>query len=176
MRQPLSVRGSVYGLALLLAIAASVWVRIGDHRSQLALATPVAHTSGERAVTRPSILELPVRKFPDPGVLDKSSDIFPVPKVVAAVVAVAPPVPAPPTPSIPAIPELPFSFRGLAVDSSGTWLVQLARGKEYLLVGRGDIIDATYRLDDRTDEQLRFTYLPTAVSQVLSIASGSPLP
>jgi hypothetical protein len=61
------------------------------------------------------------------------------------------------------------------MDSEGAWIVQLARGNDFLLVGRGDIVDSTYRLDDLKNDELQFTYLPMSVAQSLSISLGQTI-
>jgi hypothetical protein len=119
---------------------------------------------------------LPVRDFPDSSVLEGDRNPF----AIAGNVAVAPP-PAPPpaaaprlAAAVPAVPALPFSYRGVLKDSTGAWVVQLARGKDYLSAGRGDVIDSDYRLDEMSADELRFTYLPMSAVQILPISTDPP--
>jgi hypothetical protein len=115
-----------------------------------------------------------VRQFPEPGPTDQYRNPFspPTPKAAAPPLSpitqrVLPPPPA-------TAPPLPFTFRGVLTDGEGSWIVQLARGNEFLLMGRGEIIDGTYRLDDLKNDELIFTYLPLSIVQTLSTASTEP--
>jgi hypothetical protein len=74
----------------------------------------------------------------------------------------------------PTVPPLPFAYRGILTDGDGSWLVQLARGNDFLLVGRGDVIDSTYRLEDLKNDELLFMYLPMSAAQTLPISPAPP--
>jgi hypothetical protein len=172
-----SPRWWIYSVSLAFAVAASIWVTVHGPRSVVA-AAPVVHVSlpkGPMHVkTTPSKLEIPVREFPEPALAGEYHDPFS--PTSAGVPPPAPPAIPPPSspPPPPTAPPLPFSYRGILTDNEGSWIVQLARGNEYLLVGRGELIDSTYRLDDLKNDELVFTYLPMSVAQTLSISPDPP--
>lgn len=76
-----------------------------------------------------------------------------------------PPVVAPAPP--PAAPPLPFRFIGCYGDGE-LQLAMLAAGDKLYLVARGDIIEATYRVDSITAPAIELTYLPSKLSQRLA--------
>jgi len=79
-----------------------------------------------------------------------------------------PPQPAPPPPP-PTAPPLPFTFIGKSV-ADGAWEVYLARGdRTYVVHGKGDVIDGTYRVDAIAPPVLTLTYLPLNQVQQLNI-------
>jgi hypothetical protein len=79
-----------------------------------------------------------------------------------------PPEPAPPPPP-PTAPPLPFTFIGKSV-ADGAWEVYLVRGdRTYVVRGKGDVIDGTYRVDAIAPPVLTLTYLPLNQVQQLNI-------
>ena len=79
-----------------------------------------------------------------------------------------PPEPAPPPPP-PTAPPLPFTFIGKSV-ADGAWEVYLVRGdRTYVVHGKGDVIDGTYRVDAIAPPVLTLTYLPLNQVQQLNI-------
>jgi hypothetical protein len=167
----------MYSFLLVFSIAASIWVSVRGPRS-VSAATPIASLIIVKppppAAKMSSTLEIPVREFPEPAPTEQYRDPFSTPPQNATP---APPPQAPPQlmpPSPPTAPPLPFTFRGVLTDGEGAWLVQLARGNEFILMARGEIIDATYRLDDLKNDELFFTYLPLSLVQTLSTASTQP--
>jgi hypothetical protein len=173
----LSPRWWFYSISLIFAVAASVWVTVRGPKTVIA-AAPITREAfiqtPRRAVAAPSILEIPIREFPEPALTEQTRDPF----NTALADAPPPPIAALPTPvphpSPPTVPPLPFSYRGMLTDDEGQWIVQLARGHEFLLAGPGDLIDSTYRLDNLENDELTFTYLPMSAAQALSISSAQP--
>ncbi|MBM7059194.1 secretion system X translation initiation factor [Pseudomonas sp. UL073] len=91
---------------------------------------------------------------------------------------VAPPAPprsnlapvAPPPPPAPMAPPLPFQFIG-KLDDSLRQQVFLLSGERLHIVGVGDVIDGTYRVEQISDSQLTLTYLPLHMTQALVVGS-----
>jgi hypothetical protein len=86
--------------------------------------------------------------------------------------------PAPPPPSRPAaavdtrpsVPSLPFVYAGQLGDpQTGKLIVYLTRGDTVYTAGAGDIIDESYRVEEITDRQITFAYLPMKTQQTLAI-------
>lgn len=84
----------------------------------------------------------------------------------------APPPPPPPPPAPPQAPPLPFKYWGKLDESAERTVWYLGRGEQLLVVGRGDVIDATYRVDGLEGGQLRFTYLPLGTQQALPLGKA----
>jgi hypothetical protein len=176
----LFVRWSIYSSLLLLTVAAFVWVTVNGKVNPAV--SPVVSSSRAIAVKVPprtidqSPFAIPVREFPERAPTEQTRDPF------STAIAVEPPkvvqqqhaLPSTP-PQVRAVaPSLPFTYRGMLMDSDGTWIVQLARGGSYLLASPGEIIDSTYRLDDLQNSELQFTYLPLSTPQVLSAETARP--
>ncbi|MFZ5512592.1 MAG: hypothetical protein ACOZCP_21335 [Pseudomonadota bacterium] len=52
--------------------------------------------------------------------------------------------------------------------------MQLARGSDFLLAGKGDTIDGVYRVEGIENNQLVFRYLPLALRQTLPVPMEAP--
>jgi hypothetical protein len=177
---PVFARWSIYSSLLLLTAAASVWVTVNGKGNPAvspvvtiprAIAIKVASGTIDQ-----SPLVIPVREFPERALAEQTRDPF------STAIAVEPPKvvqqqqsrpSAAPQPRAVA-PSLPFTYRGMLMDSDGTWIVQLARGGNYLLASPGEIIDSTYRLDDMQNNELQFTYLPLSTPQILNAETVRP--
>jgi hypothetical protein len=173
-----SPRWWIYSASLIFAVGASIWVTMRGPRNVVA-AAPVARATPSKVPLQLGVvssgLEIPVRDFPEPALAGQIRDPFSSATASAQPSAPTPAVPSPGSrPPPPTVPPLPFSYRGILTDSEGIWIVQLARGNEYLLVERGEVIDSTYRLDDLKNDELIFTYLPMSVAQTLPIYSVQP--
>ena len=79
------------------------------------------------------------------------------------VVVVAPVVSQPP-----AAPQLPFRYVGRMVDGD-TIVLLLARGEEILTVQPGQDLGAQWRLEQVSEHEIVFTYLPLKARRSLSI-------
>ena len=84
--------------------------------------------------------------------------------------APAPPPPPPPPP--PQAPPLPFKYWGKLDESAERTVWYLGRGEQLLVVGTGDVIDDTYRVDGVEGGNLRFTYLPLGTQQALPLGKA----
>lgn len=174
---PALAKALIYGSLLIMSIAASVWVTVRDETppgkpnissfnersSKRGVATlPVVSTNDD--------LIVPIRQFPDSDVVDGYHDPFSTPSRASAPVPEPPPIPAPAVPQRPTVPDMPFKYRGRLTDSSGAWIVQLSRGKDFFAVGPGDTIEATYRVDTIESDRLRIVYLPTSTVQEMPMS------
>ena len=124
----------------------------------------------------PQGLALPTNRFPELSITEQLRDPFAAParKQETYVPPPPPPVRKAEAAAKPTVPPLPFTYRGILTDSDGAWLVQLGEGNDYLLAGPGEIIDSTYRLDALNEDELRFTYLPLATVQILTLPPSQP--
>lgn len=80
--------------------------------------------------------------------------------------------PPPPPPPPPMAPPLPFTFFGRLIDGAQRQ-VFLNQGERTVIVGAGDAIDGTYRVDRIEENAVHFTYLPLGQQQTLTIP-GAP--
>jgi hypothetical protein len=84
----------------------------------------------------------------------------------------APRVVAPPPPAIVAVPaeapRLPFRYVGRLVDES-TIVLLLAHGEEILSAQPGQTVGGQWRVEEVTDQEVRFTYLPLKTRQSLPL-------
>lgn len=82
------------------------------------------------------------------------------------------PVALPPPPPPPKAPPLPFSFVGLLEQGVAKPQAFLARGDALHVVGAGDVIEQTYRVESVSPTSIVLVYLPLSERQVLTV-SGS---
>lgn len=88
----------------------------------------------------------------------------PAPVALAAPIV----VPSSNASTAPTQPRLPFRYIGRMVDQHTT-LVLLARGEEILTVQPGQDLGEHWRLDEITEREAVFTYLPLKTRQSLSL-------
>lgn len=81
---------------------------------------------------------------------------------------------APPPPPPPQAPAIPFAFMGKLVDGATT-TVFLMRGDQAHAVRVGDIVDASYQVEDIGEQILTLAYLPLGERQTLAIGSAASL-
>lgn len=77
-----------------------------------------------------------------------------------------PPKPLPPPPPSP--PPLPFTYLGRWVDD-GKLTLFLAQGEQPVPIHTGQVLLGTWRVDEITERQVRFTYLPLDMPSTLGI-------
>jgi hypothetical protein len=166
---------------LALSITASIWVSVRDQRpdADVGGVAPATRVRAELELkhSEPASLAIPIHRFPDTSIVEQRRDPFAT-RYPKQDIPLPPPSVAPPAEAAqvvyPTAPPLPFSYRGFLTDGDGAWLVQLGRGNDYLLAGPGDVIDSVYRLDALNEDEIRFTYLPLATVQVLSLPPSQP--
>ena len=86
-------------------------------------------------------------------------------------VSFAAPPPPPPAPPKPTAPPFPYTYMGAMADA-GVRTVFFNQGDRALAVKQGDTVDGRYRVDQMTDRQMRFTYLPLNQSMTVAIGGG----
>jgi hypothetical protein len=89
------------------------------------------------------------------GLFDVVSWQPPVPKVVAA------------PPPRPVAPPFPYLYMG-RLSEDGVRTAFFMKGSRVLPVKAGDVVDAAYRVDEMTEQQMTLTYLP--LNETLSVA------
>jgi hypothetical protein len=107
---------------------------------------------------------------PNPfGVTTWATPAPPAPAAPAPAPEPAPPLPAAAAP--PVAPALPFRFLGRYRDGRGQ-TVLLVDGERLHVVGPGDTIDGTWRVERVTGQLVELTYLPMQLKQ--SLSTGDP--
>jgi hypothetical protein len=79
--------------------------------------------------------------------------------------------PPPPPPPEPVAPPFPYTYIGGMTDA-GVRTAFFARGDRALPVRVGDTVDAAYRVDQLTENQMNLTYLPLDRAMTLSLGSA----
>jgi hypothetical protein len=148
-----------------------VEVRARDKSSRVARDTVVS-TAGVAAQN--VVINAPLRKASSPV---NSADIFtPRSWLLPPPPPPPPPPPAPPAPSVvappPVAPPLPFAFVGALDEKGKSRQVFLSKGDQLIVVKASDVVDATYRIDQITDNSVVITYLPLNQQQTLPIQQG----
>ncbi|MGJ7517631.1 hypothetical protein ACSFE6_25275 [Pseudomonas baetica] len=81
------------------------------------------------------------------------------------------PVNVAPVVQAPAVPPMPFQFIG-RMDDRTDLQVFLQNGEKIYVVRKGDVIDATWKIERISDMELSLVYLPLHLSQTLSVGSA----
>jgi hypothetical protein len=93
-------------------------------------------------------------------------DLFPAKSWSVAPAPMTKSATAPMPPTKPTAPPLPYGYLGQIEDKEGV-KVFLVNDGDLLTAKQGDILDAKYRLDAVSEEQLTFVYLPLDQKQIL---------
>ncbi|MGH8389217.1 MAG: hypothetical protein ACRESJ_27675 [Pseudomonas sp.] len=81
------------------------------------------------------------------------------------------PVNVAPVVQAPTAPAMPFQFIG-RMDDRTDLQVFLQSGEKIYVVRKGDVIDATWKIERISDMELSLVYLPLHLSQTLSVGSA----
>lgn len=149
-------------LAVLLALAGLVVFDGNDRAEPHGIAAAAARSGTDGSMPSP-ILALKPRTGPNdelPPPLFGQHDWTPPPP---------PPPPAPPPPP-PQVPALPFSYVGKQW-ADGEWTVFLAYKERTYTVRTGDVIEASYRVDQIAPPTLTLNYLAMKQQQTLVIGA-----
>ena len=128
-----------------------------------------------------AVLDRPAESQTRPSALEA---LHPIPRAnlfaahtwrVAPATPDLPPLPAPPqlpAPALPVAPPVPFRFIGTVNDEDRLHIV-LQRGQTIHVVGIGDVIDGTYRVEGLRGSEVLLLYLPMDLSQSVLVGSAS---
>lgn len=195
--EPALIRKSILGIALLLTIAAVIWVEQEDQETldETQSALPIKDSSKssmqKKEATSLSLYSIGQRKFNteaddifaamswEPKRTSTSGDrsIFGTisseegaedPFTAMIKRAKSKPEPAP----TPVAPPLQFKYLGKVIEGKVT-RVFLALADKNHVVGIGERIDNQYRVERISDETVEFTYLPLRIKQTLLINQQS---
>ena len=138
-------------------------------QSQSNQETSASQPTDEAANTQPNGLQQLIRK-PLPT---KPYNLFKVHSwVVAPPVVKQKPQPVPP----PVAPAAPFTYMGKLEDPiKGTQVFLMLNGRLYSVL-KGEKIDQQWRLDTEDDNNIRLTFIPLNLPQVLSKAARPTMP
>jgi hypothetical protein len=156
-----------WSLGLAAAVGALAWLSgtpgggdLGDAARAARQAAPATRPADQKA------LELPQR-----GLSARRSDLFPPANLAA------PRKPEPVAlPEAPKAPPLPYKYDGSG-EVQGKRFVYLAReGTSSAMVGVGDTLDGTYRVENIARDYAVLRYLPLGTQQVLMYQPGAEAP
>ena len=159
---PLQLRQWLLAAALLLSVAAALWM--GLHDEEEAPSARPARTRARATRTPESAPQLQLQSLTRASQTATDGEGAFVAQSWQAPPAPPPVVVAP----APSAPPLPFVYAGQLVNGKLT-TVFLLHGGETLFANRGDTLLGTYLVDDVRPTALVLTYLPLKQSQVLSI-------
>ena len=196
--KPTLIRKSILGIALLLTIAAAIWVEQEDQESidETQPALPVKNASKSSAqrkeINSPPISPIGQRKFNaeaddifaamswepkrtpiggDRSLFGAASDEEGSEDPFTAMIkqrAKSKPEPAP----APVAPPLQFKYLGKIIEGKVTRVFLSLADKNHV-VGVGERIDSQYRVDRISDDTIEFTYMPLRIKQTLAINQQS---
>lgn len=150
-------------LVLIVVLLAAFWPREPDGEPEV---VTVAERPSRQSVTDASESTRTQAAIREPGASlgAMTADLFP-----AQTWRPPPPKPKPVVQPPPAPPSLPFRYLGRWVEGKDV-VVFLSHGEWVLLTRKGDTLAGTWRVDDITQEQMKLTYLPLNMQQILRIA------
>lgn len=161
---------------LTASLAAAVQVNDGNGHDRPGAAVSLADEATDHGPAAPASSG-PIAPLALERIMRPTEDIGEANPFAAKSWVKAPP-PAPPVaaaaPAPPQAPPLPFTYHGMLEQPGGQWIVQLARGSDFLLAGKGDTIDGVYRVEGIENNQLVFRYLPLALRQTLPVPMEAP--
>lgn len=159
-----------FGVAAALAWLPDYLKPAGDGEADVAaVATPAkGKTRGELAAASASGAPAAIKDLSPAGDLfaPRSWKVAPtLASVTEQTVNVAPVV------QVPTAPPMPFQFIG-RMDDRTDLQVFLQSGEKIYVVRKGDVIDATWKIEGISDMELSLVYLPLHLSQTLSVGSA----
>lgn len=77
----------------------------------------------------------------------------------------------PPPPPKPVAPPFPYAYMG-GLSDDGVRTSFFMKGERVLPVKAGDVVDASYRVDEMTDKQMTLTYLPLNETMTVALEGG----
>jgi hypothetical protein len=104
-----------------------------------------------------------------PGKTDRTPPLFESVAWQNAAQQAAAKAPPPPPPPKPVAPPFPYAYMGGLTDDAGR-MGFFTKGERVLAVKAGDTVDAVFRVDQMTENQMQLTYLP--LNQTLVVALG----
>lgn len=164
----MNARHGMLALALVVTLVVAFWPEQGDEvnglevvqaeKSRQPAAAP-GLPAGDKAATAAQAAERFVAKAE--GNLFPRQTWVPPPPPPKKVKPLPPPPPRPPA--------LPFSFLGKWVEK-GSETIFLTQGDRVLQVHQGDVLAVNWRLDEVSQHQLVFTYLPLDMTQTMRVS------
>lgn len=164
MSQSTSRRWLVLGGLLLATVVASVWPR-GEESRGLEVVAPTARSS-EAASGREQTSSAPAGLPPLGERLERPKGAAKVENLFAPTTR----TPAKLAASTPSAPPFPYAIAGNLVDN-GVMTVIFAKQNQYFVLGVGEILENTYRIDAINSSSIAVTYLPLGHQQILPLGT-----
>lgn len=134
-----------------------------------AVAMPAKATSdGKLPAAKAGAAPAPIKDLSPAGDLFAARSWKPAPSLATVTEQ---PVNVAPVVQAPAAPPMPFQFIG-RMDDRTDLQVFLQNGEKIYVVRKGDVIDATWKIERISDMELSLVYLPLHLSQTLSVGSA----
>ena len=154
--------------ALIATLVAAFWpAREDDSVEVVESSRPAAErAAAESAAVPPARSESQAKAIPGERLAKMQANLFPRQTWVPPPPPPKPYVPPPPPPPKP--PPLPFKYLGRWVDA-GQLTVFLVQGEQPIAVQVGQVLPGSWRVDEISDRQVVFTYLPLDMQSTLGI-------
>lgn len=159
----MNLRHGVLAAALIVTLVAALWPAREDTVEPVVRARAPSVAPSEEVPPRIAALAEPVAG-PAHRLPDMHASLFPRQTWV-------PPPPPPlkqPPPPPPSPPPLPYKYLGRWVED-GKLTVFLVQGEQPVRIDEGAVLHGTWRVDEITDRQVTFTYLPLDMQSTLGL-------
>ena len=152
-------------LALAATLVAVFWP---DREEPGEVVQSARRAAAPARVVTPLVVDATPHPAPAPRerLVGMQANLFPTQTWVPPPPPAKPTIPSPPPPPQP--PPLPFTYLGRWVDG-GKQTLFLLRGEEPIPIQLGQVLFASWRVDEITDRTVVFTYLPLDMKSILGI-------
>jgi len=163
----MNTRHRLLAAALIVTLVVAFWPARED--------TVEVVESSRRQGNQPAVVAKPIKPAPaEPQAAPASKDrlarmqanLFPSQSWVPPPPPPKPYIPPPPPPPKP--PPLPFKYLGQWIDD-GELTVFLVQGEQPIAIQMGQVLPGNWRVDEISDRQVVFTYLPLDMQSTLGI-------
>jgi hypothetical protein len=169
----MNARHGWLALALIVTAVVAFWPEREDEVSGLEVVQAEKHGAAGQAAEpgkapgAPADKAAAAAKVPERFAAKAEGDLFPRQTWVPPPPKPKKVKPLPPPPPRP--PAFPFAYLGKWVEK-GSETIFLTQGDRVLQVHQGDVLAINWRLDEVTQHQLVFTYLPLDMTQTMRIS------
>jgi len=164
----MNTRHRLLAAALIATMVAAFWPASEDDSVEVVESSRPAgeRPAVESATVPPAKTEPQVKAVPAERLAKMPANLFPRQTWVPPPPPPKPYVPPPPPPPKP--PPLPFKYLGQWIDA-GQLTVFLVQGEQPIPVQIGQVLPGSWRVDEISERQVVFTYLPLDMQTTLGI-------
>lgn len=160
----MKLRHLLLAVALVVTVAAALWPAREEEVPVEAIVRAHAPSAAPVPETAPRVAALPVPESSPLRMPEMQASLFPRQTWVPP----PPPPPKPPPPPPPSPPPLPYTYLGRWVED-GKLTVFLVQGEQAIRIEKGAVLQGNWRVDEITERQVTFTYLPLDMQSTLGL-------